>query len=1191
MIPSRLFRFVRDTRLGAALVATAVVLAFSALPIYLALAYNDAHRQALAGEVERHVDSRMRHAQALLERARTIPGIVALTIAQAGSPERFESGIRNILGMSGIIESVNIASTHGPATVIHRHPADQAEAVTVHFGPALARVMDKNAVVSLSDGSLLIRQALAQTDAGGAEQFWGYLTAVASISDLIQELQLLALVNEGFGVHFGVQWDSGAAPSVIFSGGDLAVAGAVRDIPLAGNARLRLMVKPPQVSFVGKHPLAVPGLALVDLLLFLLTFELLRRPQLLEREVEQRTEQIAAEKVALKKEIAARLAAESYLERSHAVLDSIFEHIPGMIVLKRVSDFRIARINSCGEQMLGRSRDLLCGRCNEEIFAPELADLLTQADIQALAQDGSLQLPLQRVEMPAVAPRWISFRKTVLRDRNGVPQYILEFGEDLTERENLDRRLQEQLHFLEQLIEAIPGPVFSKDVAGRYIAVNGPFEQFVGQPRAALIGKTVLETAPQSLARELHELDRADRDLLMAGGKQIYEAQMTGADGGIVETMIHKAVFHAGDGSRAGIVGIALDISARKNAERRAVSLNRILMVLSEINHRIIHTRDRARLLEEARKILQERGGFAAVWIQVTQGDSQIIADEAMRQYAARVCREIENPARRCWPERRLHCQALDCCNAGLAAELHQLGLQSLIHLPLQCGDVDWGAIGIFGAVGQSFSAEERALLDELAGNLAFALEAMRQEELRRKVEDRLDFLAHYDALTALPNRDHFNRRLAQALGEAQDHAKRVAVVAFDLDRFKLINETMGHVAGDQLLVEVSSRLVGEAKCKLDVARLGGDQFAILIPGLDSVAQATQAVVRIQEGLCSPFLHFLDKEIHVSASIGVSLFPEDGDDAETLSRNADSAMYRAIEDGGNTYRFFRQEMNERAAARIALESGLHHALERREFSVHFQPLVAAGSGRIAGAEALLRWNCPAVGGNVSPETFIPLLEETGLIRPVGEWVLRQACAAVKRWQALGHTQMFVAVNMSALQLTADLPQLVAAAVADHGILPGQLELELTESTIMRDAEHGIRMLHQLKALGIRLSIDDFGTGYSSLAYLKRLTLSTLKIDRSFVRDIPDDDEAVSIARAILALGHSLHLDIIGEGAETREQVEFLCHNGCDLLQGYYFAMPLGAGEFIHLLGETATFALPANSQRTLQLLTGKRLHG
>ncbi len=1009
----------------------------------------------------------------------------------------------------------------------------------------------------------------------------------------------------------------------------------------------------------------------------------------------------------MKQEIVARKKAELYLESSHGLLDSIFEHIPGMIVLKRVSDRRIARINQSGERMLNRSRDLLLGRSNEEIYSPALAYYLTQCDDQVLEQSELAKLPVQRVEMPSTEPRWIGYSKTVLRDRNGAPQYILEFGEDMTERENLDRRLKDQLNFHEQMIEAFPGPVFSKDTAGRYLAVNTSFEKFVAKPRSEIIGKTEFDIAPEQQA---NEYDAADRALMEAGGRQVYESQVKSADGGIAETMFHKAVFKARDGSKAGIVGVALDISARKKAERHLTNLNRILTVLSEINHLIIHMRESNSLLVEARRILQEKGGFPAVWIHTKKdGVSQFIADASMRRYAVRICNEIDNPERRCWPDRRLHCAELDCCNLELASDLRRKGLQSLIHLPMCSGGVDWGDIGILGSIGYAFSAQEQSLLEELASNLSFALNALLQQErrqeaenklelsarvfdssseafiitdsanhvlmvnrafsvltgyradevigkspsllnssredagnfdnpsqtleehgewqgevvIRRKsgeefqgwlttnpvrddegrlsnhvavfsdltaqkiIEARVDFLVHFDSLTGLPNRTHFLHRLTQALVNAQSAGKHIAVIYLDLDRFKLINETVGHVAADQLLIEVSSRLTAAAGNILDIARLNGDQFALLTPSLDSVDKVAEFVTQIQRQLGQSFQSFLESEIRVTASMGVSVFPDDGHEAEILVRNADSAMHSAIADGGNTCRFFRREMNQNAGERVQLESLLYQAMDRGELAVHFQPLVDATNGRIAGAESLLRWHCPELGGNVCPSIFIPLLEETRLVRNIGEWVLNQACAQLGQWQKIGTGELFVAVNISALQLTDDLPGVIAKAISDHAISPARLEIELTESAIMRDPEHGIRILHELKALGVRLSIDDFGTGYSSLSYLKRLPISTLKIDHSFVLDIPGDAEAVSITRAIMALGHALQLNIVAEGVETQEQAEFLCHNGCDLLQGYYFSKPANAVEFTRTLNDAPTFILTKASQPKLKLLTGK----
>ncbi|MCK9283231.1 MAG: EAL domain-containing protein [Rhodocyclaceae bacterium] len=1305
---TRIQHSIRHSSWGAAVVSAIIAVGFSAVPAYFASHYQEMRQEQLAQEAERHLASRIGYAQELIERAKQMPGIVALSIPHTKAADHFETTVRNLLRMSGIVSSVKIEPLQGESIVIQRELSEQSEPIALPL-PAVAGLTAQDIQhFSIGDGSLLVTQPLWQPDNHGGKRLWGRLVGEASLAYLIQELQLLTLINDGFGVKFSLQWQSGAPETVIFSGGALNNPGTTRSVPLVGNEILTLHIAPPSASLIGFPLLAGIGIALSSVLLFFLTFHLLLRPQKLERKVAERTRELLAEQAALREAMDARIRAEAHLEQSHALLDSIFEHTPGMIVLKRVSDLRITRINSSGERILGRERTSLIGRSNDEIYAPELADVLDAGDKKAIRYRSMIELPVQKVDMLAAEPRWISYRKTTLCDSHGVPLYVLEFGEDVTERENLERHLRESLHFLEQLIEAFPGPVFSKNIDGQYLAVNKQFEKYVGRNRQQIVGKTIHDVVPGHFAVEE---ENADRNLLSSGDKQIYEGQLKQGDGRVVDAMFHKAVFRYSDGSNRGIVGIALDISERKAAEQRVASLNRVLMVLSEINHLIIFTQDRTALLEQARRILQEKGGFPAVWIHFKQGDSaHVFADDSIRPYVERLRCEIDNPDRRCWPQRRLRCDTLACCNAALSQELNHLGLQSLLHLPLQANGTERGDIGILGASGQIYSTEEQALLEELAGNLSFALDAIDREEarqtaegklrvvarvfenssegiiiadernriimvnkaftaltgyttdevvgntpamlssgrspphlyrhmweslnqngewqgevvnrrkngeeylewlsisvlkddtgktlnyvaafsdisIRRQIEERVHFLTHHDALTSLPNRDHFLNRVQQAIVETEQQNTRMAVVYLDLDRFKLVNETVGQASGDQILIEISSRLLAIADSKADVSRLGGDQFALVMKGLATSEEAAQRVRNVQEKLHGAF-EFADQEIYISTSIGISVFPEDGIDAEALARNADSAMYKAIADGGNTYRFFRQEMNERAAERVRLESKLHHALERGELIVNFQPFVSAVSGRIVGAEALLRWHCPDLEKDVGPAVFIPLLEEIGLIQHVGEWVINKACEEVRRWQLAVGEELFVAVNISAMQLNGDIVRQVARAVAEHGIAPAQLEIELTESAVMSDAAHGIKILNELKTLGVGLSIDDFGTGYSSLSYLKQLPMKTLKIDRSFVSDTPEDSEAASIARAILALGHSLKLNIIAEGVETLEQVEFLRESGCDLLQGYYFSKPLPGAEFVQLLKQSQSYDLPEVNPRTLHL-TRTRLH-
>lgn len=432
-----------------------------------------------------------------------------------------------------------------------------------------------------------------------------------------------------------------------------------------------------------------------------------------------------------------------------------------------------------------------------------------------------------------------------------------------------------------------------------------------------------------------------------------------------------------------------------------------------------------------------------------------------------------------------------------------------------------------------------------------------------KQIAERLNFLANYDPLTSLPNRVLFTDRLNRAISAAHLSQRKVATLALDLDRFSLVNETFGHAAGDQLLKEIARRLCAAVRETDSVSRVGGDEFSIVLADLETVDDATVIAGKIMQSLATPLIHD-GQEIFASASIGISVFPDDGQDTDSLVRNANSAMYRAMDEGRNAFRFYHHEMNARSSERMSLQSDLRRALERGELIMHYQPLVDARDGRIVGAEALVRWFRPG-SGFLSPAAFIPLLEETGQIVPVGEWVLKSALEDCCHWHALGRRDLFVAVNFSPLQLQdGKLARQVADTLTRLDANPRHLEIELTESAFMRNPETGVRVLHELREIGARLSIDDFGTGYSSLAYLKKLPIDTLKIDRSFVVDTPDDKEANSIVQAIVAMGHNLDLRVIAEGVQDRSQLDFLRQTRCDLLQGYYFSRALPQEEFLAL---------------------------
>src|SRR5437763_13029542 len=429
----------------------------------------------------------------------------------------------------------------------------------------------------------------------------------------------------------------------------------------------------------------------------------------------------------------------------------------------------------------------------------------------------------------------------------------------------------------------------------------------------------------------------------------------------------------------------------------------------------------------------------------------------------------------------------------------------------------------------------------------------------RTYAEEQIKHLAYHDALTGLPNRLLFKDRLTVALSHAQRDHTRLAVLFLDLDRFKVINDSLGHNIGDQLLQAVAARVQSCVRDSDTVARLGGDEFTLLLPALVKSEDAALDAQKILEAVRYPF-HIEGREFYITTSIGISVFPEDGPDAETLIKAADTAMYQAKEQGRDNYQLFNALVNAKALQRIALEHGLRRSLTHKEMAVHYQPIFDFRTGRITGMEALLRWTDPELGP-IGPATFIPLAEAIGVMIPIGTWALRVACAQAKQWHDSGFDTLSLAVNLSVCQLQQpDLVNLVRDVLAETGLPARLLELEITESTAMQSPEASIRTLYELKRLGIRISLYDFGTGHSSLAYLKRFPIDTLKIDQSFIRDITRDPDTAAIVTAIIAMGHSLRLKVIAEGVEFTDQATFLKRHNCDQMQGYLINAPMPAAE-------------------------------
>lgn len=681
--------------------------------------------------------------------------------------------------------------------------------------------------------------------------------------------------------------------------------------------------------------------------------------------------------------------------------------------------------------------------------------------------------------------------------------------------------LREQLAFIQQLIEAVPQPIFFKDAAGRYLGVNSTWERFFGIPRTQFIGKTVFELYPHNpeLARRHHD---RDQELFAARGSQSYEAAIAAADGRVHHTIYNKATFSRPDGSVAGLIGIITDVTGLKEAEAALRESEARFRDLTELSSDWYWEQDAELRFTQLSSKIHEFSLDAGEHIGKTRWEMPVIGvtDEQ-------------------WQAHR-----------GLLAARE----------PFQ--DFVYQRRDIHGNL-RTISVSGRPIFDE-QGRFQGYRGTGRDITEQRRAEEQIRHMAQHDALTGLPNRMLLHDRTGQAIAQAQRNRGMLAVLFIDLDRFKTVNDSLGHAIGDRLLKAIAGRLVACMRGSDTIARIGGDEFVVVLGDLDQPEDARHVAQKLLDSLSEPVT--IDRhELKVTPSIGICAYPHDGRDVETLMRNADTAMYHAKQMGRNNYQFFTQAMNDAAQRRLAVENDLRHALERGEFLLHFQPQLDLRTGGIVGLEALVRWRHPQ-RGLVPPSEFIPAAEETGLIGPIGEWVLREACSQARAWRDAGHAQLQVAVNCSAPQFQREgFVEAVRRVLDATGLPPERLDLEITETVIVHHSEEVIARFQALDDMGVRIAIDDFGIGYSSLSYLKRFAVHQLKIDQSFVRDIHSDPDDAAIVSAIIAIAHSLGLEVVAEGVETAEQLAFLRALGCDAAQGYYFSKPLPADEFLRLL--------------------------
>ncbi len=722
-------------------------------------------------------------------------------------------------------------------------------------------------------------------------------------------------------------------------------------------------------------------------------------------------------------------------------------------------------------------------------------------------------------------------------------------------RKQAEEDLLRSRQLFESFMNNSPAVAFMKDELGRYVYVNGPWERLFDKDRSDWQGKSDLELWPTQIAETLRRNDAA----VLASDRSTELEETVLKDGLPRHFLVLKFPFHDSS-ARRFLGGMAVDITERKRAE-----------LLDQDRRQVVELVARNEPLEAVLTYLAQlvERQFPDMHCSVS------LLREGHLHYGAAPSLSIEYV--RSVHERPVGPASGSCGTAaywGRNVIVGDLATDPLFdearEAALAEGLRACCSVPVFSAAGEVLGTvtayyrrprqpgEEEIRLLETAGQLAaLAIE-------HRQLTDQLAYQADHDTLTGLPNRSLFQDRLRQAILHADRYGSMLAVFNIDLDRFKLINDTLGHTLGDVLLQEVATRLRSCVRRADTLARMGGDEFTLIAPEMTDDQDARVLAQNLMDALKIPF-EVGGYELFVTPSIGISLYPQDAQDASSLQRNADIAMYRVKNQGKNNFECFAAEIDAAGPERLELQTDLYRALDRGELQLYFQPQFELINCSLVGFETLLRWNHSRLG-MISPGRFVPLAEESGLIVPIGEWVLNQACEQSLAWQRSGFTPVRIAVNVSALQFARpDFNDTVAQALARSGLEPSLLELELTESVVMRNVEESTNKMRRLRSIGVRIAIDDFGTGYSSLSYLQRLTIDVLKIDLSFVREIKSARQIPPLIQAIVGLGHGLGLEVTAEGVENEEQLEALRFIGCDIGQGYLLGRPVPVLEAARLL--------------------------
>ncbi len=761
--------------------------------------------------------------------------------------------------------------------------------------------------------------------------------------------------------------------------------------------------------------------------------------------------------------------------------------------------------------------------------------------------------------------------KTNLRRLAPAVRRAMEDVEERAARRRAEQEVAEQREFYRSVIDLDRNFIFAKDREGRFTLVNQALAEAYGCSVNDLLAKTDAEFNPNCEEVEhFRKLDLEVMDTLREAF--IPEERITDAAGRVRWLQTVKRPLVSADGTAKMVLGVATDITERKDQELRISRLNRILAVLSGINSAIVRMRNRQELFEEACRIAVEHGNFGLAWIGLFDPATLDVTPVAWAGFGTDELKRSKSTARADVPrgqglvgrairERKPVFDNDISIETGVGGKRKQealrLGYRSHIVLPLFAEDAVAGILSLFAKDSNFFTEEELKLLIELAGDISFALEYMAKEE-------KLNYLAYYDPLTGLPNRTLFDDRMTQCLRAASHDQILIALVLVDLERFRIINDTMGRHTGDALIKLIGERLQSAFFDRDSLARVNGDIFAVLLTEIKDESDIARIFEeKIIGRLKQPFT-LAGQELRVSAKAGVALFPSDATEPDALFTSAETAL-RQAKASNDRYLFYARKMNAQVAERLKLENKLRRAVEREEFVLFYQPKVDLLTEHVTGLEALIRWNDPDTG-LVLPSLFIPLLEETSMITEVGAWALKRAVSEHAAWLATGLRPPRISVNVSPLQLKRkDFVAMVQQAIAAAGNPDHGLDLEITESVMMEDIDSNIVKLKAVRELGVGIAIDDFGTGHSSLRYLARLPIATLKIDRAFVQGMTTNPDDMAIVSAIISLARNLNLKVVAEGVETDEQSKLLRLLKCDEIQGFLFSKPVPAAQVPLLL--------------------------